>query len=96
MRMALAIVGNKSLDELTDDERSITAHWIDPSMPTAAALADATVKLAGAVPEFGGTDVFWEMNGLDDDQRRRVKADMRQNAVSGAIASIFATPDGDE
>lgn len=88
-RIALAIATGRTLAELTDDERTIAVHWIDPSMPSAASVADATVKLAGAVPEFGGTDIFWEMNGFNEEQRRRVKADMRSNTTRAALNSLF-------
>lgn len=88
-RLALAIATNRTLDQLTDDEKTLQVHWIDPAMPSAAAVADATVKLAGAVPEFGGTDIFWEMNGFNEEQRRRVKADMRSNATRAALNGLF-------
>lgn len=89
-RLALAIATNRTLEELTDDEKTLQVHWIDPSMPSAAAVADATVKLAQAVPEFGGTDIFWEMNGFNEEQRRRVKADMRSNAARAALNGLFS------
>lgn len=88
-KLAVAIATNKTLAELDDDYKKLEVHWIDPSMPSAAAVADATVKLAGAVPEFGGTDIFWEMNGFNEEQRRRVKADMRSNATRAALNEIF-------
>lgn len=89
MQMVICIITDKPMSELTAEERGITVHWIDPSMPSAAAVADATVKLAAAVPEFGGTDVFWEMNGFNEDMRRRVKSDMAANTQRAIAASVF-------
>lgn len=88
-KLALAIATNRTLDELTDEERAIAVHWIDPSMPSAASVADATSKLAGVVPEFGGTEIFWELNGFNEEQRRRVKADMAANQQRVIAASVF-------
>ena len=45
-------------------------------MPTAAAQADASVKISSVATDFPQTDVFWEFNGFDEEQRRRIKADM--------------------
>lgn len=87
--MVLAVLLDKPLAELTEEERAVTVHWVDPSMPSAASVADATVKLAGAVPEFGGTEIFWEMNGFNEDQRKRVKADMAANQQRVIAASVF-------
>lgn len=89
-RMALAIVGDKGIGELTDDERSVTVHWEDPASPSVASMSDAMVKQVSAVPEFGGTDVFWEKLGYSEDERRRIKADVRANAMSAAVNAMFA------
>lgn len=88
-KIAYAVATNETMDRLPDNIKKLSVHWIDPSMPSAASVADATVKLAGAVPEFGGTEVFWEMNGFDEDQRRRVKTDMRMNAGRAALNKMF-------
>lgn len=88
-KLALAIATKRTVDELDDEERNLQVHWIDPSMPSAASVADATAKLAGVVPEFGGTDVFWELNGFNEDQRRRVRLDMENNQQSVLAAGVF-------
>lgn len=87
-KLALAVATNRTLDELTEDENTLQVHWIDPAMPSAASVADATVKLVSAVPEFGGTDIFWELNGFNEEQRRRVRSEMRQNAARQQIEII--------
>ena len=45
-RMALAIAGNVSPDELSEDELSVVAHFKNPTMPSVAATADAAIKIA--------------------------------------------------
>ena len=43
--------------------------------------------------EFGGTDVFWEKLGYSEDERRRIKADVRANTMSAAVNAMFAQPE---
>lgn len=73
-QMIMAILTNKSLDELTDEERSVVAHFKNPSMPSVAVTADASIKIASARPEFATTDTFLEMNGFTQADVRRIKA----------------------
>lgn len=72
--MALAIKNNKSMDELTDDQKDIIAHFKNPAMPSVAVTADAAIKIASARPEFASTDTFLEMIGFDQADIRRIKA----------------------
>ena len=75
--MAQAIVNNVSLDELTDDQRDVVAHFKNPAMPTVAMTADAAIKIASVRPGFANTDVFAEMIGFDKADIRRIKAQER-------------------
>lgn len=72
--MALAIANNVTLDELTDTQKNIMAHFRNPAMPSVAVTADAAIKIASARPEFAGTDTFLEMIGFDQADIRRIKA----------------------
>lgn len=89
-RLALAVSGNATIASLPEYASMLEVHWVDPSMPSAASVADATSKLAGVVPEFAGTEVFWELNGFNEDQRRRVKADMAQAKRQQTLVSMMA------
>lgn len=73
-QMATAIKNNVSLDDLTDDQREVMAHFKNPAMPSVAVTADAAIKIASARPEFASTDVFLEMIGFDSADIRRIKA----------------------
>lgn len=73
-QMATAIKNNVSLDDLTDDQREVMAHFKNPAMPSVAVTADAAIKIASARPEFASTDVFLEMIGFDSADVRRIKA----------------------
>lgn len=72
--MALAISQEITLDELTDEQKAIVAHFKNPAMPSVAATADAAIKISTARPEFAQTDTFLEMLGFDQADIRRIKA----------------------
>lgn len=75
--MAQAIIDNVSLDQLTDEQRDVVAHFKNPAMPTVAMTADAAIKIASVRPGFANTDVFAEMIGFDKADIRRIKAQER-------------------
>lgn len=86
--MALAIVGNKSLDTLDESERAIVAHFKNPAMPSVAVTADAAIKIASAREGFANTDTFLEMLGFDKADIRRIKAQERMSMGLSTAASL--------
>ena len=72
--MALAIANDTTIEELSDAQRDIIAHFKNPAMPSVAVTADAAIKIASVRPEFAGTDVFAEMIGFDQADIRRIRA----------------------
>ena len=72
--MALAITNNIRLDNLSDNQRDIVAHFKNPAMPSVAVTADAAIKIASARENFASTDTFLEMIGFDKADIRRIKA----------------------
>lgn len=88
--MSVAIALNKPLDALTDDERDIGAHFMDPDRPSMVSRSDALSKLAAAAPGFAQTRVFWEKAGLTDDQIEIVMAVQRQQANKDGFAALLA------
>ena len=83
-RMALAILGNCSYDDVAD---SVSVHWIDPAMPSAAQRADALVKQVSMMPWLADTDVILEQLDYDEPTRARL---MRQKADAQAAQSLTA------
>ena len=73
-KMAMAIAGKVTLDQLTDEQRDVVAHFKSPAMPSVSVTADAAVKIASVRPAFASTDVFAEMLGFDQADIRRIKA----------------------
>lgn len=72
--MAQAIARDVKMDELTDEEKDVVAHFKNPAMPSIAATSDAAVKIASAREGFSSTDVYLEMVGFDQADIRRIKA----------------------
>ena len=88
--MALAIARSNdeqdlSMDDLTDEDKAIVAHFKNPAMPSVAVTADAAIKIASARSEFAQTDTFLEMIGFDQADIRRIKA-QEQRARGLALA----------
>ncbi len=76
-RLALAIAQDKTINDLTDEENSITAKFKNPATPSIVSQADGVVKIASAVPGFGETDVALEELGFNQEQIKRIKNDKR-------------------
>ena len=72
--MAMAIAKKTTIDKLTDEEKSVVAHFKNPAMPSVSSTSDAAIKIASARVEFAQTDVFLEMIGFDQADIRRIKA----------------------
>lgn len=83
--MALAISSNRKLNELTDEERAVIAHFRNPAMPSVAVTADAAIKIASSRPAFADTDTFLEMIGFDQADIRRIKA---QESKARGLATL--------
>ena len=72
--MALAITYDVSLDDLTEEQKAVVAHFKNPAMPSVSVTADAALKIASAREGFASTDVFLEMLGFDKADIRRIKS----------------------
>lgn len=88
--LALCVAQNKRMSDLTDEERSVTVHWKDPSMPSIAAQSDAMVKQASVVDWLPETSVFWEQLGYDEEQRTRIQSEKRRARGQASVNAIAA------
>lgn len=86
--MALAIANDTTIENLTDDQKSVVAHFRNPSMPSIASTTDAAIKLASAREGFSKTDVFLEMVGFSPADIRRIKS-QEQRARGSQILEEF-------
>lgn len=83
--MAMAAERGCTVGELDERQRTVEAHFCDPSMPSVVSQADAAVKLAGACPGFADTDVFWEMCGFSRADIARIQSQKSQSAGLAAL-----------
>lgn len=90
--MAQAIVRNVRVEDLTDDEKNVIAHFKNPAMPSVSVTADAAIKIASARQGFAQTDTFLEMIGFDQADIRRIKA--QEQRVRGM--TVLTEEFGDE
>lgn len=88
--MAEAISRNVTLDQLTDEEKSVVAHFKNPAMPSVAATADAAVKIASVRSDFASTDIFLEMVGFDQADIRRIKAQEQRSRGAALLEQEFS------
>lgn len=87
--MCIAAERDKALSELNDEERDITANFTNPAMPSIVSQADAMVKIAGVVPEFAGTDTFFEQIGMSEDIRKKAVSEMRRKRAAMELAEAM-------
>lgn len=87
--MAQAIEKNTTIDLLTDEEKTVVAHFKNPSMPSVSATADAALKIASARQNFASTKVFLEMIGFDQADIRRIEAQERMQMGLATASSIL-------
>lgn len=90
--MAMAIAQNKKIDELSDDEKAVVAHFKNPAMPSIAATTDAAMKIASVRNSFAETDTFLEMVGFDQADIRRIK-NQEQKARGLALVAELENED---
>lgn len=86
--MALAITYDVSLDDLTDEQKAIVAHFKNPAMPSVSVTADAALKIASVRDGFASTDVFLEMLGFDKADIRRIKSQEGRSRGMALIEEI--------
>ena len=86
--MALAIVNNVKIEDLSDEQLDVIAHFKNPAMPSVAATADAAIKIASVRENFASTDTFLEMIGFGPADIRRIKAEETRNRGMAVLEEI--------
>lgn len=89
-QMCVAAQHNKSLESLTDEEKDFTVNFANPAMPSIVSQADAMVKIASVVPDFAGTDLFFEQIGFTEDMRKKAVSDINRNRGAYLLANALA------
>lgn len=91
--MALALSQNKSLDDLTDEERSISVQWKNPARPSLVSQADAIVKVIASIPWVAESRVALEELGFSEDQIMRLETD-KQKAIAQSMIQASMQEEG--
>lgn len=86
--MTLAISQNKSVEELSDAEKTLMAKFKPADRPSIVSQADAMVKQVTAIPWIGETTVALEALGYTADQIARMKSEKTAAVAEGLIRSI--------
>lgn len=86
--MCLAAEQDVPLSELSPESLDFTPNFRNPAMPSIVSQTDAMVKIASVVPEFAGTDVFFEQLGFPEDMRRKAEAEI-ERAKSDSLLNLM-------
>lgn len=89
---ALAI--QNGLDHIPPEWASVDTKWRNPRYLSRAAEADAGMKVLTAAPELAGTEVGYELLGLDARQARLALAASRKAAGASVLERLRAASDG--
>lgn len=89
--MCIAGEINQPLDELESRYTDFSPDFLSPAMPSVVSQTDAMVKIASVVPEFAGTDVFFEQIGFAEDTRRKVESEIERNRSGSLLNAIVGT-----
>lgn len=87
--MAMAVENNSDIDSLSDDQKSVTAHFADPSKPSIVSQADAIVKIASVAPWIAESEVFLEYLGFEEADRKRLVSDKSKVNAQNLLASAM-------
>jgi len=90
--LALAVLQDKAVNDLTDEEKSIGVNWMNPATPSIVSQADAMVKTA-SINETVATaliksGVLFEELGFSDEQRRRLENSLRAASALDTLNNI--------
>lgn len=85
--MVLATQKNVPLSELTDEDKTITASWHNPAMPSAVSQSDAIIKQVSALPWLAESDVVLEELGYSEDKIMRLRVDRERAQAREILAA---------
>lgn len=88
--MAMAIIANKPVEELTDEQLSVMPHFKNPMMPSAAAAADSMSKVAGVLDGFSQTREFLAGVGFDSSDIESIRSQLKRIQGSEVVSKLLA------
>lgn len=93
--LVMAIAENTTVDKLTDEQKTVTAHFLAPDMPSRSQLADATLKNIQALPWLAETDLALENLGYEQADIMRVRKARDAYTAATGLEQIFARIDAE-
>lgn len=87
--MMMAVAGNTTIDALTDEQRTVQAHFLAPEMPSASSTADAAMKIASSIPWVTDTDWFLEQIGMEQADIMRVRRARDAYSSAQSLNALF-------
>lgn len=87
--MALAILGNKPMSQLTDDERSVQTRFMNPARPSLVAQSDAMTKQASVYPDIVKTRVYWQELGYTHEQVSDIMESVQASSATSAVQQMM-------
>ena len=98
--MMMAVANNTTVENLTDEQKTVTAHFLDPDMPSRSQLADSTLKNIQAFPWLADTDLALERVGFEQPDIMRVRRARDSYTASQTLDAMLAQtmeqPEGGE
>ena len=79
-----------TFDEAAALNLGIDPRFRNPALPTLAQQTDAAVKLASVVDGFAMTQTFWELNGFNQEERKRIQRELNEAQGAAVLASVLA------
>lgn len=93
--MMMAIAHNTTVDELTEQQKTVTAHFLDADMPSRSQMADSTLKFISAFPWLAETDWALENIGMERSDILRVSKARDAYTAATGLEQIFARIDAE-
>ena len=84
----LAMQNGVKADAIPAEWKTIDTKWRSPIYLSRAQQADAGMKVLTADPSLAGTEVGYELLGLDEQQIRRVMGEKRRQGGSRTLAQV--------
>lgn len=92
---ALAVNEGVATDQLTDHQKSVSAHFANPTIPSLNARASFVQTVSGIDDGFGKSSVGREMLGFDAATIARLESDESRSATNAAISAMFGGGNAD-
>ena len=87
-RLIVAMLENKTLRELTTNEKNIQPRFRNPAIPSVVSQSDAIIKQISAIPWLAQSQVALEELGYTEDQIIRLESDKRKYDAQQTLAKV--------